>query len=129
MQLLCVAWKVNVQQYTIPLHWTSVNSVLLDDIFVHIYYFIAREFFRLLMTEIESNGQRTATRNIFVYIYYFIAREFFRLLMTEIESNAALMCGMEGQRTAVHNTVALDKREFRTVGQYIHLWGNRTSLL
>lgn len=41
--------------------------------------------------------------------------------MMEMESNAALMCGMEGQRTAVHNTVALDKREFHTVGQYISL--------
>lgn len=51
----------------------------------------------------------------------FIAREFFRLLMMEIESNAALMCGMEGRRKAVHNTVALDNHEFRTIGQCISL--------
>ena len=40
--------------------------------------------------------------------------------MMEID-NAALLCGMEGRRTAVRNTVALDKHEFRTVGQCISL--------
>ena len=41
--------------------------------------------------------------------------------MLEIGSNAALVCGMEGRRTAVHNAIALDKHEFYHVGQCISM--------
>ena len=39
----------------------------------------------------------------------------------EIAANASLMCGMDGRRTALHNTVALEKKEFYDVGRCIAL--------
>ena len=39
----------------------------------------------------------------------------------EIRANASLMCGMSGRQTALHNTVALEKKEFYNVGRCIAL--------
>ena len=41
--------------------------------------------------------------------------------MMEIGANVGLMCGMAGRRTALHNTVALEKKEFYNVGRCIAL--------
>ena len=41
--------------------------------------------------------------------------------MLEIGSNSALLTGNEGRRTALHNTVALEKHEYLTIGKCIAL--------
>lgn len=43
------------------------------------------------------------------------------MLMMEIGVNAGLMCGMDGRRTALHNAVALEKKEFYNIGRCIAL--------
>ena len=58
---------------------------------------------------------------VYRLVIYINSREFFRLIMIEVGSNSALLSGMEGRRTAVHNTVALEKREFLCVGRCIAL--------
>ena len=41
--------------------------------------------------------------------------------MMERGANASLMCGIDGRRTALHNTAALEKKEFYNVGRCIAL--------
>lgn len=48
-------------------------------------------------------------------------REFFCLLMKEVGSKGMLMCGDENRRTAVHNALALEQKEYLYVGQSIAL--------
>ena len=74
----------------------------------------------VLCGKIESKIQTENINSNFPFEGVFCSsREFFRLLMMDIGANASLISGMDGRRTALHNTVALEKQEFFNVGRCI----------